>query len=359
MDSEFAPTRAMVLSEMSMREKEKYYSLLLRNESKFFQDEHGNYIASVRVLAPGMNKRVGDQQAGEPGRNAHEEYLKHALLLPYEERMLFIEHQTEGASSYVECGHFQYPAGLKIAVAQGSLDFNFVAYPRFTTLIADMGDIVRPKTRILSWIMKIIEDIYDARFAQESGEDGKDKVDGEQKDGDTTSDRGNGKSKKISMGSGSKTHMQIFPVFVVRRLSMVMGLKKVVDQNSWDLLANIDRLRKDYLEVEVFARFLQELYDQESLLFYLYVRSVVSTTLHINFKNKWTRTDSANPKNQQNLWMSFRECVQVSRIVYGQDREEATKSFVALVREYVGVMFVCLEGNSSVLLFYVPLLLVQ
>ena len=68
--------------------------------------------------------------------------------------------------------------------------------------------------------------------------------------------------------------LQIFPVFVVRRLSMVMGLKKVVDQNSWDLLGNIDRLRKDYLEVEVFARFLQELYDQVSackIYVYMYV----------------------------------------------------------------------------------------
>ena len=142
MDSEFAPTRAMVLSEMSMREKEKYYSLLLSNEAKFFQDEHGNYIASVRVLAPGMSKRVGDQQAGEPGRNAHEEYLKHALLLPYEERMLFIEEHTRGASSYSESGNFNYPPGLKIAIAQGSLQFEFHAYPRLTTLIADNGDIV-------------------------------------------------------------------------------------------------------------------------------------------------------------------------------------------------------------------------
>ena len=57
MEREFIPSRAFVLSELpGARDKEMYYKLLLDNGAKFFQDEEGNYIASVRMLAPGVKK---------------------------------------------------------------------------------------------------------------------------------------------------------------------------------------------------------------------------------------------------------------------------------------------------------------
>ena len=80
MEQEFLPSRAFVLSELpGAREKEMYYKLLLDNGAKFFQDEHGNYIASVRMLAPGVKK------ADPHAKNEH--MLQKSLLLPYEERM--------------------------------------------------------------------------------------------------------------------------------------------------------------------------------------------------------------------------------------------------------------------------------
>lgn len=52
---------------------------------------------------------------------------------------------------------------------------------------------------------------------------------------------------------------------------------------GWDLLCNIDRYHKDYLEIETFKLFLQEQFSDDDLLFYLYVRSIVSKILVINF----------------------------------------------------------------------------
>ena len=48
-----------------------------------------------------------------------------------------------------------------------------------------------------------------------------------------------------------------------------------MDQHAWDLLYNVHALRATHLEVELFARFLEEYYDPDDLLFFLYVRSVV------------------------------------------------------------------------------------
>lgn len=53
-------------------------------------------------------------------------------------------------------------------------------------------------------------------------------------------------------------HLSSFPVFIVRQLSTLVGLKNLVDQTCWDLLYNAQRYRTESLEVEIFLRFLQE-----------------------------------------------------------------------------------------------------
>jgi hypothetical protein len=52
----FHPTRLIILSELTTKEKEKYYNLLVSNEAKFHRNDSGQYIANVRLLAPGMKK---------------------------------------------------------------------------------------------------------------------------------------------------------------------------------------------------------------------------------------------------------------------------------------------------------------
>ena len=80
------------------------------------------------------------------------------------------------------------------------------------------------------------------------------------------------------------------------KLSTLVGLKNLVDQTCWDMLFNAQRYRSEFLEVEVFLRFLQEFYDQYDLLFLLYVRAVVARTLHISFKRRWAKTEGIGNK---------------------------------------------------------------
>jgi hypothetical protein len=288
---DFNPSRAIVMSEVHTRDKEKYYNLLLDNHARFFK-EGDNYVANVRILAPGVAKVDPEKSKTQ--------YVTKALQLPYEERLEAINTQGE----------------LSLVVS-GAEQFDYSPYPRFVTLIADNGDTATPKHRILSWVMKIIEDIYDTRWeachSQTKGEETS-----------TAEDK-----------NSNKLHMKCFPVYVIRRISLRMGLKRVVDQTCWDLLLNIDKYRKDYLEIELFARFLQEFYDHDVLLFYLYVRSMVGNVLHVNFKTRWSRPDQANPKNVQSLWMSYRECITVSKIIFGEENEQMIKDFIALLQPHL------------------------
>ena len=112
-------------------------------------------------------------------------------------------------------------------------------------------------------------------------------------------------------------HLNSFPVFIVRQLSTLVGLKSLVEQTCWDLLYNSQFYRNDFLEVEIFMRFLQEFYDQDDLLFFLYVRAVVARTLHISFKRRWAKSEGAG-RPQKSLWMSYREAALVSKAVFGK-----------------------------------------
>jgi hypothetical protein len=152
-----------------------------------------------------------------------------------------------------------------------SNNFNYHAYPRFVSLIAFDGDSIVPKQKSLPWLMRMVEDIYDHRFSYEDRE-------------------------RDSEEEFPEMHsmLQVFPIFSVKKVGTDSGLKTLVDQTCWDLLFNTHRLREEHLEVELFARFLQEFYDQMDLLFFLYVRSVLAKVLHVHFKARWAASGNAN-----------------------------------------------------------------
>lgn len=245
--SQFSPSRVIVLAELSTREKEKYYEILFSNKVKFHRDEEGRYIASVRLLAPGLKKEVDIKKTLTGGNSIA------ATTIPLEVRLNRLKQKG--------------PVSVKIIGTTEPFDYR--PYLRFTAIIAVNGDTVKPKTQSLSWLMKKIELLYDSRFEYE-------KMDVERDD-------------ELSMADAL---VKVFPIFVFKNMSTVVGLlKALVDQTCWDLLYNTHIYRNDFLEVEIFARFLQEFYDNDDLLFYLYVRSVVMKVLQVSFKTRWAKAD--------------------------------------------------------------------
>ena len=54
--SQFRAERVLLLSELQIREKEKYYALLIKDEVKFRPMNDDRYVGNIRVLAPKIKK---------------------------------------------------------------------------------------------------------------------------------------------------------------------------------------------------------------------------------------------------------------------------------------------------------------
>jgi hypothetical protein len=240
-ETPYNPSKLVILSELSVKDKERYYDMLMSDSIYFrrnFNETAGvlNYIAELRLLAPNVKKVENKKPAN-------------SSLLPLDERLQRLQE-----------------VGCVTVKFENVLDFDYNTYTRFAALIANNGDVIRPKKRPLQWVMKIIEDIYDARYAFE-------KIDIERDSemvmmmmradntGATVTGGLTARGLRGSLGSASapnaNIYTTIFPVFVIRRLSTHQGLRRIVDATCWDLLYNVHIYRRDYLEVEIFARFLQ------------------------------------------------------------------------------------------------------
>ena len=74
------------------------------------------------------------------------------------------------------------------------------------------------------------------------------------------------------------------PDFVFEHLAKMYGLRVLVAQACWDMLYTLELMRPRYKNVEVFSRFLRELYDEDDTLFFLYVRNIVQDEFGLQLK---------------------------------------------------------------------------
>lgn len=214
----------------------------------------------------------------------------------------------------------------------GPVDLEYGNYKHFLELIAKR-DGIKPKVRPLSWLMRHIEEIYDLRYAK-----------------DTADLRGEAEA------GGAEAASCPFPQFVVDFFSKRYGLPALIDQHCWDLLYNLHRMRKEspeeagsplsrreHVEIETFARFLETHYDPDDLLFYLYVRSVVQKELNVSFRARWSElgkvgADGGAPPNTgafAPLFLNVRECAVVSRVVFGSEADPLYRTFMAMLERHL------------------------
>jgi len=62
--------------------------------------------------------------------------------------------------------------------------------------------------------------------------------------------------------------------------------KPFVDQNALDLLLSLDFYKKDYKDIDIFSKFINEEYDSDDLIFFLFVRSCIEKELKFMFVEK-------------------------------------------------------------------------
>ena len=314
-DIPFRAQHTVVLSELGEAEKERYLTFLLDSGATPAPDGRGNYVCNARIVAPGFARRPEIGRGGvpgQPGRDSDEDTV--------------VDGQGGQGGTPASAGRKKKrtpgsrgrPGGGGGGGGGGGPLFDYSVYPRFASFIT-ARDRLEPKKRPLSWLMRAIEEIYDARYTHDTAE-----LKGEEEGGG-----GGG-------GGGAGDRMSnIFPVFVVDFFSKRYGLRSLVDQTCWDTLFNMHALRKRHLEVEVYARFIEEFYDADDLLFFLYVRSVVQKMLGIPMRNRWN--DARGDRVPKTLVLDRRQCVSIARTVFGSDQDPMFQEFMAMVdQELVG-----------------------
>lgn len=283
----FSSSRVVRFGDMAEDEKEAFTKYMVEQKVQFFKDTDGSYVANIRLYDPNVIDMAAYQRSKQGSK----------------------KDSRRGRS-----------AGGDESAPAAAVEVSASAYPRFTSLI-QTRDAVKPKTRPLAWLMRLIEELYDARYAR-----------------DTADLRGDGDEP-----SGASVP---FPVFVVDFFTKRYGLRSLIDQTCWDLVHNLHLCRRDNLEAEIFARFLESYYDPDDLLFFLYVRSVIQKELGVSFKTRWSElgrpaassTDSpsaAKPSGPAPVFLSLRDCQIVSRVVFGSESDPLYRTFIAMIERHL------------------------
>jgi len=147
-------------------------------------------------------------------------------------------------------------------------------YAGFCRLLPPITQLPKPMHR--SEFARFLEDLYAARYMQDAQQ-----------------------LRAEAAGEGGEagtSHPPRFPIFVVAFVETRYGLKQVVGQFCWNLVHSVDEFRESHAGAELFARFLEEVYDSLDLLFLLHTRGAVRRAMLTDNRK------SMNCSDWQTVW---------------------------------------------------------
>jgi hypothetical protein len=368
----FRPSHVVVLSELSETEKTTYFELLLANQTLIHYDfgfnhreQDGTFVANVRLQGTVDKSSEEDKntfaaniclqgtmdKSSEEDMSTGSQWIEQIVTSAQPER---IEHAGDRATiNWDDRIRRLYAPGVQIRMRVISDEvFEYDQYEKFSLLIADDGYVVKPRVRLHTWLMKTIEEVYDARYSHETSDARKhtfDDVDEKlvrTNEGPPTASafvRTEMRRKKqeqiVHQSEGllnEQQHQQqqggsTFPVFVAKRLVTTIGIRQLVDSTAWDLLFTVEHFKAQCREVALFGRFLAENLSNESLLFFLLVRAIAAGVLNISLKLRWNHKVDGSSRLVKPVYLSYPQCTQVAHKVYGPSDPKMYKELVAHV----------------------------
>ncbi|CAM9271311.1 unnamed protein product [Discosporangium mesarthrocarpum] len=133
-----------------------------------------------------------------------------------------------------------------VMVAGEAIDLS--AYPKFSSILSTTEDMV-PQPRGVLWVMKLMEEIFDARRRAEQASYA-------------------AEEDEFNLDAGLRKPPS-FPAFVYMHLKKRHGLQHLVRLSCLEILCATHIHRRSFPEVEIFARFLEEYYGAKELSFFL------------------------------------------------------------------------------------------
>jgi hypothetical protein len=138
-----------------------------------------------------------------------------------------------------------------------------------------------------------------------------------------------------------------FPSFVVEFLANKYVKKPMIDQHALDILLSADYFKNNSKEIKIFYKFLNEEYDTDDLIFFLFVRSCIEKEMKIMFIEKAREEIKLQQyedkeKIDTDLYLNIRTCFRsnlflfknlVANTIFGNEEELLLNSFMEKIEQ--------------------------
>lgn len=231
-DDAFRASSAIVVAELEPDTRRYVLELLaMHGTVKVVREGTHRRIARVRILSPGGADDVSEDAELGTQRSGIEKHRELINIARLSEQE--IENRTKQLLIH----------GLDCA-----------PFPRFCVLANELGSPAEaPRVRPLAWLMRLIEDIYELRCCESS-----------------------------------------FPLVTVNAIRGHYGLDQIAAARCWDVVYTVLATRARRVEVELFARFLQQTYNANDFSMLLRARAAITTVCGCgsNFlRSRWSSSE--------------------------------------------------------------------
>jgi hypothetical protein len=312
-----APTnlRSVLLSELPPKEKEKFFKFLLENEVQFTEDDHGYFVALIRLVNPTsppdhsrlLQDTVSSKQKRASTPTPAERTPPKARprtpqpTTPTLDSTRFGEGLTELFSDEAVLNTV---SSSQRATGGEVLDFRRVLpadKPRPTALQVFLDNCqfpalvealkinsavpLRPKTLSLGQLVKSVEELYSAKYKQDMQE----------------------------------VPDQTFAEFVAEFLVGKYRTLHQVQQQGLDLMQSLETHEPQSPEARMCAGFLQGTFSGEDLVFFLFLRATVQKELKVQFvpSNSYTEFPGQKHQDARHLSLNLKQCSKVTAALLG------------------------------------------
>ena len=307
------------LSELSPKDQERYFQLLVEHDIQFVEDASGAFLATIRIVKPPkeavamrsyheaqsrlMKQTFSSQQkttvvVEEPKPRSTTPVRRRRDKSPQTSRATelsdILEEQTKlntkrNGGPALNTARFTPPKPVDEALTR------LLENSRLTKFI-DLLELrsakdLRPKLLPIPALLHLMEEVYAAKYQQDT----------------TTLD----------------VQTQ-FPDFVARFFQAKYG--KATARWAVDFVNSLEAFLRSYTEVQIFTNFLVEHFDQDDLVFFLFLRSTLEKELKVHLTPAHAGDKSI--KDTRNLFLSFKQCAKITKSVFGPNEETLQQAFL-------------------------------
>lgn len=363
--------KTIIFSELSKSDKSKYFQFLIENDVNFTKDENGNYVALIKVLNPAFYSN------GVNENNQYIENISKNRLDNEEEDKTVRGNKVEMSKTQRRANNFLPSTKIKIETKQkknqssnsmikfksSSMEKNQnvtgnikneikpirndqhkssslvnekktqpeinsqnknqtsnikttsnniylnANYPNFINILKPLIGI-RPKKMNIYQLKYQIEELYSIKFMIDTNLI---------KTNFQTSDMQHENSNQQDQINNDS-----FPKFIIEFYTGKHCKKYLSDQSILDLLISADYYKDKSREVEIFIKFLNEEYDSEDLIFFLFIRTCIEKEKKILFFEKAKEEIALllyEDKDQVDteLYLNMKSCEKIAKIVFGKE----------------------------------------